>query len=598
MSDENPTLKGSSKVNPLDRFNQLNGERIDNYIIDRPLGVGGQAVVFLAHGTGTMTNYALKMFGLLGEPSSLEGGLQEAKNQSRIDHDFVVKVFEPGIAEIVFDGSKQNILYIPMQYAPLGSCKENPPFTDRELTIRDVNTMIDLLDGLNSVHQQNILHRDIKPANILRFQGTYGGKETIVLRITDFGIAKVLFAMTGAPEMASGLTPDYMSPEQLDRHPTSKSDIYSMGATLYYMLTGNDPIEAPSDPHDVFAWQKAHRDSPRPNPMDHNLYCPARLALLIMQMMSVEPDARPSLSQCIAVLEQYIETLEAKALGFNVPEPLKHLLTSDDPTIRYVPEFRQIFDPAVHLLCGTVLHVIRIQMEHPLFGQYKRLVEYLVKRFSDCFCMYETYGSYDIQIFLWSDPERVKSLTDELRREYAGSRVEISVATNVHHMHVPDKTRRTSITVIGALAIQSSVTVPELDSKDYLSGRYPEEVPEHSVRAFTYVDQVAARSVDASFIRVAIVESVRKRMNDIVARTETVVVNGSRKKRPRFPRLSIIELVPEPERPVVLVDYVASDFRHLYEVAAAVIDIGETAVKTSTFIETGRVVIQSDKILF
>src|SRR5207249_1719130 len=151
----------------------------------------------------------------------------------------------------------------------------------------------------------------------------------------------------------------------------------------------------------------------------------------------------------------------------------------------------------VHLLCGTVLHVIRIQMEHPLFGQYKRLLEYLVKRFSDCFCMYETYGSYDIQVFLWSDPERVKSVQDELRREYAGSTVEIAVATNVHHMHVSDKFRRTSITVIGALAIQSNVTVPGLDPKDYLSGSYPEDVPEHSVRAFTYVDQVAGRSVDA-----------------------------------------------------------------------------------------------------
>jgi serine/threonine protein kinase len=586
-------------------YTELVGALIDNYVVDKVLGTGGQAVVFLAHGKGLHTNYALKVFGLMdSDAAGLTNGLSEARNQSRIEHESIVKVYEPGIADVDFQGSSRSILYIPMQYAPLGSCEETPPFRDKELTIRNIESLIGLLDGLNSIHKHGIIHRDIKPANILRFEERHWGEDATVLRITDFGIAKVLFAIGAGEQVKSGMTLPYMSPEQPDRDYSEKGDVYSMGATLFYMVTGEQPIPEPHDSWDVLAWQDAHRNPNRPNAMDHNPYCPPRVALLIMEMMSVDPVERPSLDQCIEVLRSHINHMSQKTLEFAVPDDLRSQLASDASQIRYSPTFRGVFEPAVHLMCGTKLYVIRIQMTYPVFSLYQRLIEYMIHKFSDCFCMYETYGTYDIHIFLWSDPERTKTLKKDLKQAYPGSDVEVYAATNINHIHVDEVHRRGSRTIVGALAVQERIRLSNVEASSYLCGEYPEKVPRHSIRAFTYVDAVLRRSLDPGLIRVAIVESARKRMLEIIDRVEEVgqTVDGQINLsilRQRFPRITIIELESDrTDQPVMVVNFVAIDFKYLHEVAAAIVEIGETAVKTSTFIETGRIVIQSDKILF
>lgn len=592
------------------RYKQLIGQAIDNYVIEDFLGLGGQAVVLLAHGRGLPNSqYALKVFGLIGEASAnLDHGLTDAQNQSLVDHPSIVKVYEPGIGDVELDGSEFRVLYIPMQYAPLGNCDDEPPYKDKELTIDDIKTLIGLLDGLNTIHEAGIIHRDIKPANILRFEERQTARHVTVLRITDFGIARVLSAIGSSQRSPSGVTAAYMSPEQLDHEHSVKGDVYSMGATLFYMITGQNPIPGPDDHANIFAWQGAHRDTPRPNAIDYNPRCPARVALLIMQMMSVDRDDRPSLDLCITVMGNYVESLEAKLLGFRLPESLKEQLAVNKYQVRYVPEFAGIFDPAVHILCGTRLYAIRMQMSRPVFRQYKLLIEQMVKRFSDCFCMYETYGTYDIHMFLWSDSDRIAALEGDLDLHYAESIIEISLVKQIVHLHSEiTNLSNSSINVVGALAVQEGIEIEGVKRDLYLCGNYPEEIPEHSVRAFIYVEAVRTHSPDFQWLRVAIVERVQRKMREMVlikdevqhlqvGRADYTIIQ-----RHRFPRVTVVELEPDPkwpQKPVMIVNYVARDYKFLHEVATAIIELGDTAVKTSTFLETGRIIIQSDKILY
>src|SRR6185503_5483075 len=157
---------------------------------------------------------------------------------------------------------------------------------------------------------------------------------------------------------------------------TNAGDIYSLGATLYYMVTGQMPISGPEDRMNLKGWQKAHKENPRPNAMDDNPGCPPQLALLIMRMMSVNPSQRPSVEDCITILDSYRSYLTEKALSrFSIPSGLKSQIENGHTgtgqyNITFTPKFNSIFDPEVHLLCGTRLFVIRLQMDHPIFSEY------------------------------------------------------------------------------------------------------------------------------------------------------------------------------------------------------------------------------------
>src|ERR1041385_8767690 len=106
-------------------FEQLVGERVGDYVIDTFLGVGGQAAVYRAHNQQTQGKSALKIFGLTDSThGKLSAGLNEAKKQALVDHPAVVKVFNPGIDDVDFNGQLRQVLFLPMAYSPLGNCEE------------------------------------------------------------------------------------------------------------------------------------------------------------------------------------------------------------------------------------------------------------------------------------------------------------------------------------------------------------------------------------------------------------------------------------------------------------------------------------------
>ena len=574
-------------------FEELVNTRIGDYVINSFIGAGGQAVVYQAHSQslGGGAKYALKVFGLLDSVArSLEAGLAEAKKQSQVDHAAVVKVSTPGIEEIDFDGSVRRVLYLPMSFSPLGSCEDEPPFAGRPLTEVDFKVMMNLLDGLRTIHEVGIIHNDIKPANILRSHERIDGEERDNLRITDFGIAKVLEAIGGHMGGASGFTTWYMSPEQIDRRYSANGDIYSMGGTLYHMVTGQTPIAPPADLQNLLAWQEAHRTQPRPDAHGTNLFCPPRLALLIMRMMSVDPSRRPSLDDCIAELRTIITLLHGRLFEFRPTVNLHKALEGQQFPIHSHSEFRGVFKPEVHEACGLTLFVIRLKMQHPVLEQYKWLVRCVSRQFSDSFCMYETWGSYDINMFIWGERVEVDRLVRNLSEQFPGSEPQVAEVSHLHHFHERNHTPPESPSRVFALAVQESIELPGLDPSSYLVTSFPADMPERSIRAFTYVE--AVEDVQWPFLRHAIAEQIRARLLEIW-----------RKHRDNFQRMSVLELAPDKAsgrlgRTAAIVDFVATEYRYLADVPTTIIEsLGESAVRTLTCLETRRIMIQSDTVL-
>jgi len=196
----------------------------------RFLGQGGMGQVFLAYDPRLRRNIALKF--VKGDDVQLVRRLlSEARSQARVEHERVCQVYEVG--EI------QGRSYIAMQFidgVPLGQLAGTLTVEQKALVLRDA------AEGVHAAHRAGLIHRDLKPSNILVERTEDGRLKPYVM---DFGLAHDWTAQGVTATGAVLGTPHYMSPEQargevgqLDR----RADVYSLGATLYHLLTGTLPI--------------------------------------------------------------------------------------------------------------------------------------------------------------------------------------------------------------------------------------------------------------------------------------------------------------------------------------------------------------------
>ncbi|HJV88890.1 MAG TPA: protein kinase [Holophagaceae bacterium] len=202
----------------------------DRYAFVRFLGQGGMGRVYLARDKRLGREVAIK-FVRVDDDRFVDRFMAEARTQARVDHPHVCKVFEVGEVEGKVFIAMQHIKGLPLDTAALQLTLEQ-----KVMVIRDAAL------GVHEAHRAGIIHRDLKPSNILVEEDEDGTDHAYVM---DFGLAHEW--NTEATETGSVLgTPAYMSPEQargevsrLDR----RSDIYSLGATLYAVITGQPPVE-------------------------------------------------------------------------------------------------------------------------------------------------------------------------------------------------------------------------------------------------------------------------------------------------------------------------------------------------------------------
>jgi serine/threonine protein kinase/Tol biopolymer transport system component len=203
----------------------------DRYRIERELGAGGMATVYLAHDLKHDRKVAIKV--LKPELAAVLGAdrfLVEIKTTAALQHPHILPLFDSG--EI--DG----LLYYVMPYVEGETIRAK---LDRETQFgvdEAVHIAREIGDALDYAHRRGVIHRDIKPENILLHDGR--------AMVMDFGIALAVSAAAGGRMTETGLslgTPHYMSPEQAtaEKDITPRSDVYSLGAVIYEMLTGDPP---------------------------------------------------------------------------------------------------------------------------------------------------------------------------------------------------------------------------------------------------------------------------------------------------------------------------------------------------------------------
>ena len=208
----------------------------DRYTLERELGRGGMATVYLAHDVKHDRKVALKV--LRPELSAVIGAerfLAEIKLTANLQHPHILPLFDSGEAH--------GLLYYVMPFIEGESLRECL-VREKQLPIDDaIRLTREVASALDYAHRHGVVHRDIKPENILLYDGS--------AVVADFGIALAASKAGGARMTETGLslgTPHYMSPEQAmgEREITTRSDIYALGAVLYEMLSGEPPFTGPT----------------------------------------------------------------------------------------------------------------------------------------------------------------------------------------------------------------------------------------------------------------------------------------------------------------------------------------------------------------
>ncbi|MDZ4863256.1 MAG: serine/threonine-protein kinase [Gemmatimonadota bacterium] len=227
-----------------DSLARLTAALSDRYRIERELGQGGMATVYLAHDIKHDRQVAVKV--LRPELAAVIGAerfLAEIRTTANLQHPHILPLFDSGKAVGrsggLSEGSPAEFLFYIMPFIDGESLRDRLS-RDRQLPVDEaLRLTAEVAEALDYANERGIVHRDIKPDNILLSRGH--------ALVTDFGIALAVSQAGGTRLTETGLsvgTPDYMSPEQAagDRELDCRSDVYSLGCLLYEMLSGHPPF--------------------------------------------------------------------------------------------------------------------------------------------------------------------------------------------------------------------------------------------------------------------------------------------------------------------------------------------------------------------
>ena len=269
----------SEKNEKYEKYEKIVGSVLDDrYRLDELIGVGGMAVVYRATDVSVNNQvYAIKM--LKEEASCDEVVVKRFKNECRAEsllkHKNIVAVYDVNV--------KGELKYMVMEYVYGMTLKKYLVGNNGPLELDEILSYISqVLRALRVAHNEGIIHRDIKPQNIMVLGD---GK----IKVMDFGIAKLPNAETVTVTDKAVGTVYYMSPEQASGKPIDpRSDIYSLGAMLYELATGEMPFRGETP---VAILMKHVNEKPVP-PRVLNPKIPVGLEQIIMCAMSKKPQDR------------------------------------------------------------------------------------------------------------------------------------------------------------------------------------------------------------------------------------------------------------------------------------------------------------------
>jgi hypothetical protein len=266
------------------------GRAIAHYVIKEHIGGGGMGVVYKAEDSKLERTVALKFLPpeLTRDPVAKARFLQEARAASALEHPNICTIHE-------VDETEDGQLYLAMPAYDGETLKrkvEHGPLPLEEA----IDFAIQVAQGLAKAHRQGIVHRDIKPANLIV---TGDG----IVKILDFGLAKLAGA-AGLTRAGFCLgTPSYMSPEQARGDVDQRTDLWSLGVVLYEMVTGRPPFRADTDQGIIYSLL-----TEEPEPLRKlRLEAPAELERIVRKMLAKDPaDRYPNLDAVIPELRALV----------------------------------------------------------------------------------------------------------------------------------------------------------------------------------------------------------------------------------------------------------------------------------------------------
>jgi len=252
--------------------------QLGDFKLEKKLGQGGMGTVFLATQVSLDRKVALKTLSpeFAKKPDFVQRFLREARSMAKLHH--------PNVVQVYAADSVSGVHYAAIEFIDGQSMQK---WMDQlgQLSVGDaLHVCLVCAEALHHAHELNMIHRDIKPDNILV---TKKG----IVKVADFGLAKALDEDVSMTQSGTGLgTPLYMAPEQARnaKHVDKRSDIYALGSTLYYFLTGKLPFTGENTLELIIAKEKGQFTSTR----RLNSLVPERLDLMIDKMIAKDPAHR------------------------------------------------------------------------------------------------------------------------------------------------------------------------------------------------------------------------------------------------------------------------------------------------------------------
>ncbi|MBT9566717.1 MAG: protein kinase [Thiobacillus sp.] len=308
--------------------------KIGRYEVLDEIGHGAMGTVWRARDPLIERTVAIKTVALaqlrLEEADAETRFLREAQSAGRLSHPNIVTIYDVGETD--------ELAYIAMEYLPGATLRD---VMNKRVTMPldlVIDTTLQMAEALAFAHEHGVIHRDIKPANVV-VTGRHGR-----IKLMDFGIAHLTNSgHTLAGQMLG--SPRYMSPEQaMGKEVDGRSDIFSLGAVLYEMLTGTYAFDGDSLPTIVY---RVIHETPAP-PSVRRAGLPAGLTVLLTRMLNKDPEARPDARALASELQAMAADLS------HVPTP---------PASNHVPRLLPIFAFAtplgIFLLIGLSMIVIQ-----------------------------------------------------------------------------------------------------------------------------------------------------------------------------------------------------------------------------------------------